>query len=293
MCEHDKDSAFRGPRTSSTTPNMMSSTSSPEYTSNNYNSSSTTNKEEEKPPSSSTHQILGMYPVPNEYGNGTLRRQQRHQSSLSRNRGTLQLNARPSSERLDSHGSSSIIWNTSNGHPNLIEPNSFPHGVHIIAHPAGCQVPYVTYHPTEWLATNQYICMHPHEGRVSSSSIDQVPVGGLIAERGSMQGEVASSSCANPLNIYNNNPHTISASLHSGSQLRGGSIPSASDTSNSPDLEDTSSIVEGGVVPLPMQPFSEQHMIRYSSIIKNRFHNRIHNYPIGNGVTNPRYVCSF
>ena len=271
----------------------MSSTSSPEYTSNNYNSSSTTNKEVEKPPSSSTHQILGMSPVPTEYGNGTLRRQQRHQSSLSRNRGTLQLNGRPSSERLDSHGSSSIIWNTTNVHPNLIVPNSFPHGVHIIAHPAGYQVPYVTYHPTEWLATNQYICMHPHDGSVSSSSIDQVPVGGLIGERGSMQGEVASSSFANPLDIYNLNPQTISASRHSGSQLRGGSIPSASDTNNLPDLEDTSSIVEGGVVPLPMQPISDQHMIRYSSIIKDRIHNRIHNYPIGNGVTNPRYICSF
>ena len=267
----------------------MSSTSSPEYISNNYNSSSTTNKEVEKPHSSSTHQILGMYPVPTEYGNGTLRRQQRQQPTLSRNRGTLKLNRRPSSERLDSHGSSSIIWNTSNGHPNLIEPNSFPHGVHIIAHPAGCQIPYVANHPTDWLATNQYICMHPHEGSVSSSSIDQVPVGGLIGEKGSMQGEVASLSCANPLNIYNNNPHTISDSLHSGSQLRGGSIHSASDTNNLPDLKDTSSIVEGGVVPLPMQPISEQHMIRYSSIINNR----IHNYPIGNGVTNPRYVCSF
>ena len=271
----------------------MSSTSSPEYTSNNYNSSSTTNKEEEKPPSSSTHQILGMYPVPNEYGNGTLRRQQRHQSSLSRNRGTLQLNARPSSERLDSHGSSSIIWNSSNGHPNLIEPNSFPHGVHIIAHPAGCQVPYVTYHPTEWLATNQYLCMHPYEGNISRSSIDQLPVDGLIGESGSMQGEVTSSSCANPLNFYNNNPHTISASLHSGSQLCGGLIPSASDTNNLPDLEDTSYIVEGGVLPLPMPPINEQHMIRCSSIIQNRIHNRIHNYPTGNGVTNPRYICSF
>ena len=293
ICEHEVDSAFRGPRTSSTAPNMISSTSSPEYTSNNYNSSSTTNKEEEKPPSSSTHQILGMYPVPNEYGNGTLRRQQRHQSSLGRNRGTLQLNGRPSSERLDSHGSSSIIWNTSNGHPNLIEPNSFPHGVHIIAHPSGYQVPYMTYHPAERLATNQYICMHPHEDSVSSSSIDQVPVGGLIGERGSMQSEVASSSCANPLDIYNNNPHTISASRHSGSQLRRGSIPSASDTNNLPDLEDTSYIVEGGVLPLPMPPINEQHMIRCSSIIQNRIHNRIHNYPTGNGITNPRYICSF
>ena len=263
------------------------------YLVNQVNSLYTTNKEEEKPPSSSTHQILGLYPVPNEYGNGTLRRQQRHQSSLGRNRGTLQLNARPSSERLDSHGSSSIIWNTSNGHPNLIEPNSFPHGVHIIAHPSGYQVPYMTYHPAERLATNQYICMHPHEGSVSSSSIDQVPVGGLIGERGSMQGEVASSSCANPLDIYNLNPQTISASRHSGSQLRGGSIPSASDTNNLPDLEDTSYIVEGGVLPLPMPPINEQHMIRCSSIIQNRIHNRIHNYPTGNGITNPRYICSF
>ena len=106
-----------------------------------------------------------------------------------------------------------------------------------------------------------------------------------------MQGEVASSSCANPLNIVYKNPHTISALLHSGSQLRGGSIPSASDTNYLPDLEDTSSIVGGGVAPLPMQPISKQHMIRYSS--NGRPHYRIHNYPIGNGVTNPRYVCSF
>ena len=274
----------------------MSSASSPASTSNNYNSSSTTKKEDEKPPFNSTHQILGMYPVPNKYGNGTQiygtlgRQQRRQQRPLSSNGGTLQLNGRPRSQRLDSDGSSSIILNPSNGHPNLIEPNSFPHGAHIISHPGGGQVPYVTYHPNEWLPNNPYIGMHPHEGSVASSTIDRVPIGGLIGERNSMQSEVAS-SCANPLNIYNNNPHIISASLHSGSQLRGGSIPSASDTNYIPDLEDTSSVVGGGVAPLPMQPISEQHMVRYSTI--GRPHNRMHNYPIGNGVTSPRYTYSY
>ena len=93
----------------------MSSTSSPASTSNNYNSSSTTNKQDEKPPFNSTHQILGMYPVPNKYGNGTQiygtlgRQQRRQQRPLSSNGGTLQLNGRPRSQRLDSDGSSSII----------------------------------------------------------------------------------------------------------------------------------------------------------------------------------------
>jgi hypothetical protein len=59
----------------------------------------------------------------------------------------------------------------------------------------------------------------------------------------------------------------------------------ASDTNYIPDLEDTSSVVGGGLATLPMQPISEQHMVRYSTI--GRPHNRMHNYPIGNGVTSP------
>jgi hypothetical protein len=224
-----------------------------------------------------------MYPVPNKYGNGTqiygtLGRQQRRQQRPLSSSGTLQLNGRPRSQRLDSDGSTSIILNPSTGHPNLIESNSFPQGAHLISHHPvlGGQPPCVAYHPSnEWMPPPQYLGIQSHDGSVAGSSIERV----LPVNEHNLQNE---SSCMNPLNNYNNAPHIISSH-----QLRGGSIPSASDTNFIPDLEDASSMVGSGFAPLPMQPISDQYLVRYSTI--GRQHNRLHNHhQIGNTVTSPR-----
>ena len=248
-----------------------------------------------------------MYPVPNKYGNGTQiygtlgRQQRRQQRPLSSNSGTLQLNGRPRSQRLDSDGSSSIILNATNGHSTLMESNSFPHGAHIIPHPVqGNQVPCIAYNPNEWMHhPPQYIGLQPHhDGSIARSSIDRVPAGGGLMGGHNLQKDVASSysSNINPLTAsYNHTlPHLMSSShhqnlQHGGSQLRGGSIPSASDTNYIPDLEETSSLEIGGgngLAPLPMQPLSDQHLVRYSTI--GRPHNRLHAYQHGNTVTSPR-----
>ena len=227
-----------------------------------------------------------MYPVPNTYGNGTQiygtlgRQQRRQQRPLSSNSSTLQLNGRPRSQRIDSDGNSSIILNPATGNTNLIESNSFPQGSHIMPHHLG-QVPCVTYNPNEWM-NPLLIGMQPqsqHEGSVAGSSI----TGGLIGEN-NLQ---ADASRTNPINPYN--MHLMPA--HGGSQLqRGGSIPSASDTSYIPDLEDGSYLVNrnggGSVPPLPMLPLSDQRLVRYSTI--GRAHNRYQNYQPGNTVTSPR-----
>ena len=199
------------------------------------------------------------------------------------------MNGRPRSQKLYSDSTStSIILNPATGHPNLIESNSFPQGgAHIISHHpvlggGGGQPPCVAYHPSnEWMPPPQYLGIQSHDGSVSGSSIERVLP--IVGEH-NLQNEV-SSSCMNPLNNYNNAtnaPHIISSH-----QLRGGSIPSASDTNFIPDLEDASSIVGGGLAPLPMQPISDQYLVRYSTI--GRQHNRLHNHhQIGNTVTSPR-----
>ena len=299
ICDHEVDSAFRGISSSSTAPNVMNAASSP--TSSAARNSST--KEDEKPPFNSTHQVLGMYhPVPNKYGNGTQiygtlgRQQRRHQRPLSGNSGSLQLNGRPRSQRLGSDCSTSIILNPSTGQPSLIESNSFPQGAHIISsHPMpGQQTSCVSYHPNnEWMMPSHppYIGIHPPEGSISGSSMERGPVTSLMGGH-NLQNEVIPSSCMNPeLNGFNisNNPHIMSSQHYGGNQLlRGGSIPSASDTNYIPDLEDTSSVIGGGLAPLPMPPLSDQHLVRYSTI--GRPHNRLQNQQLGNTVTSPRYA---
>ena len=280
ICDNEVDTAFRGISSSSTAPNILAA--SPTSSANHTRNSTSNNKESEEPPFNSTHQVLGMYhPVPNKYGNGTQiygtlgRQQRRHQRPLSGNSGSLQLNGRPRSQRLDSDCSTSIILNPSTGQPSLVESNSFPQGAHIISsHPMpGPPTSCVSYHPTnEWMMQphHQYIGLHPADGSISGSSVERGPV--------------------TSLNGYNvgHAPHIISSQPNEGNLLfRGGSIPSASDTNYIPDLEDTSSVIGGGMAPLPMQPLSDQHLVRYSTI--GRPHNRLQNPQFGNTVTSPRY----
>ena len=274
---------------SSTAPNVMNAASSPTSSTTHTRNSSTNNKEDETPPFNSTHQVLGMYhPVPNKYGNGTQiygtlgRQQRRHQRPLSGNSGSLQMNGRPRSQRLDSDCSTSIILNPSTGQPSLIESNSFPQGQSSIisSHPMPCQpTSCVSYHPpNEWMVQSHhpYIGLHPADGSISGSSIERGPITSLMGGQNVQSGAITTL-----------NPHMMSSHHGVGSQLlRGGSIPSASDTNYIPDLEETSSVVGGGVAPLPMQPLSDQHLVRYSTI--GRPHNRLQSYPIDNTVTSPR-----
>ena len=90
ICDHDVDTAFRGNDTGG--PLIMNPSSSPaRQASINLSSSSSAKAPDENPPFNSTHQVLGMCPVPNTYGNGTQiygtlgRRQQRQQRPLSGN----------------------------------------------------------------------------------------------------------------------------------------------------------------------------------------------------------------
>ena len=270
----------------------MSSSSSPaRQASINLSSSSSAKPPDENPPFNSTHQILGnCQPVPNTYSNGTQvygtlgRRQQRQQRPLSGNGGTLVMNGRPRSQRLDSDASSSIasiILNPTSAQNNLLESNNFNQNSHFMPPPG--HIPFVNYNPNtnEWMQPQYF----PMQQTVGSTATSIGAPGSLIEENHLRNG----SPFVNQVNAYNT-MHLLpkSGGGGSGQIVRGSSMPTPNDRHNYvPDLEDTSSVAGSGIAPMPMIPLSDQHLVRYSTIGRP---NRLHNYQYGNTHNSARLV---